>query len=161
MEKSYKKSIKPETREARYFSTPIDLTLREGTVCAIINKHYLHTSKLRIVVKYDDSDFADQLESIFQSLPVDRTPGRQQFSRSKITFNFPRYLDGLFDSYLKNGSLESVTQQNYDQSYSTLNCGAKVRVEFSVLGTYSKGLLLKVKSIYGEQGLMIDPKEII
>jgi hypothetical protein len=153
MERLYKpgRGVRPETRTERYFSEPIELTL-DVIVKALVNKHHIHTSRLKMVCTFDDPVAAERLNTIFSSLPIESKGPfftREGPNPYRVVFNTPRILDGILDSYRKNGNIDSVLQDDHSQTHVRLEVGSRVRVRFSIRGTYSKGLLMTLHDVKG------------
>lgn len=133
------------------FSQPIELTLENCTVDSIIEKEWMHPStlKLKIICTYESTEFAEQFKSIFSQSPV-HLKGRPSFTDKKIRFKTPFLYDTVM-SHPKGYSSSPVCESIKQAHLPLLKRGAIVNVQFSVLGTYSKGLLFKLNTIHDEQ----------
>jgi hypothetical protein len=135
-------------RDVRLFAEPMLLTLENCKLVAILNKHYIHTSTLRLVLAYDARD-AEKLQQLRSQLPVEPTPGRKRVTAKKITVNAGRYWDAKWDSYRHNGALPSVQQAQQPR----LHCGqGGLTVGIAVTGNDSKGLIMRLVDVVGDQG---------
>jgi len=135
-------------RDVRLFAKPMLLTLGNCKLVAILNKHYIHTSTLRLVFAYDPGD-AEKLQQLSSQFLVEATPGRKRVTEKKITVNAGRYWDAKWDSYLQNGALPSVQQKQQPR----LHCGQEnLTVGIAVTGNDSKGLIMRLVDVVGEQG---------
>lgn len=154
-EKVYRKCINNASREVRYFSQPIVLTLENAKLVKIVNQHFIHTSKLKLYFEYNDLAFYQLLENLWNQLPVEKTNGRRQFTNHSLTLNVRRQLDATFDSYGKQGSISSFTHGRTGAILSVGDTG--LVVNFRILATNGRGFDAQVLSVRnGEQLLMND-----
>jgi hypothetical protein len=158
-EKVYRKSINNASREVRYFSQPISLTLENAKLAKIVNQHFIHTSKLKLCFEYDDPAFYQQLENLWNQLPVEKTKGRRQFTNNSLTLNVRRQLDATFDSYGKQGLVPSVV---HGRTGAILNIGdTGLVVNFRILATNGRGFDAQVLSVRKEEQLLIDDNWVL
>lgn len=142
-EKSYRNSIRPETREVRYFLTPKLVTFR-GMLETARTIHHVHTTNLRMTFRFANPKETYPLLAAYRAaLPV-VTPskGKPTLTPTSIIFNVrhgEEYQDANHQYLRQTGEVTQILRSR-PGVHRKLSVGAVADVVMLVRGVNSRGL---------------------